>query len=117
MATTVATLVSQTFTDQQGNYQSEVLSAGAYTELIFDFQLSSISTTGTISLNRINPLGQSVEIWAAGLDTNVTWPFNTDIGPCDGYAVSHAFGDQVQIVLTTEGTYSGTLCLQAKGLA
>lgn len=115
MAVTTTTLTTQTFTDQQGNWQSDVFNAGTYTELIFDFQLSSLSSNTTVALNRVNPLGQSVQLWAVDLDSNSTWPWNTDIGPCDGYAVSHAFGDQVQITLTTDGTYSGTLCLQAKG--
>jgi len=115
MAVSTATLLTQTFDAQQGNWSSSVLNAGTYTELIFDFQLTSMTSTGTIALNRINPLGVSVPLWQAALDSNTTWPYNTDIGTSDGYAVSHAFGDQIQVVLVTDGTYSGSLCLQAKG--
>lgn len=113
--TATATITTQTFTNQQGNWESTILSVGAYTELLFDFQLTALSTTGTIVLNRINPLNQSVQLWGADLNSETTWLYATDIGPCDAYEVSHAFGDQIQVVLTTTGTYTGTLCIQAKG--
>lgn len=115
MAVSTSTLLTQTFTGQSGDWSSSVIDAGAYTELIFDFQLTSLDSTGNIALNRINPLGTSFEIWSANLNSETTFPYATDIGPCDGYAVSHAFGDQIQVVLTTTGTYSGSLCIQGKG--
>ncbi len=115
MSVATATLLTQTFTGQSGNWSSSVLNAGTYTELLFDFQLTLLSATGIIVLNRINPLGDSFQVWGANLNSTTTWPYTTDVGPCDGYEVSHAFGDQIQIVLTTTGTYTGSLCIQGKG--
>lgn len=115
MGVTTTTITTQTYTAQTGDWSSTVFDAGTYTELIFDFQLTSLSADGIIVLNRIDPLGNSYQIWGASLNSTTTWPYTPDIGPCDGYEVSHAFGDQVQIVLTTTGTYSGALCLQGKG--
>lgn len=110
-----ATLLAQTFSNQSGDWSSEVINAGAYTELILDAQFFSLSANATIVLNRIDPLGNAVEIWGAARTGSTTDMLAIDIGPVDGYAVSHAFGDQVQVVITTTGTYNGFVCLQGKG--
>lgn len=115
MAVTTSTLLTQTFTSQSGSWSSSVINAGAYTELILDAQFTSLTSSATIELNRIDPLSNAVTIWSAGRDSTTTDLLAIDIGACDGYAVSHAFGDQVQVVITTTGTYSGSLCLQGKG--
>lgn len=115
MAVTTTTVLTQTFSSQQGDWSSDVLSVGTYTELILDARFTNLSDNATIELRRIDPLSNPVTIWSAGRNNVTTDLLAIDIGPCDGYAVSHAFGDQVQVVITTTGTYDGSLCLQGKG--
>lgn len=120
MATVVSTLLQEVFSHEVGTYTTVPVSAAAYTELLLDFQLTSISGPGMVTLYRVNAFGDRVSIWDGGLDENVTWPYNIDIGPCDGYQVSHAFGDTILLEVTTvdPGTaYTGKYTLQGKGLA
>lgn len=115
MAISTTTITTQTFTGEQGNWSSSVFNAGTYTELILDAVFTSLTDNAIIELNRIDPLNNSVTIWSAARNSETNDLLAIDIGPCDGYEVSHAFGDQIQVVITTTGTYSGSLCLQGKG--
>ena len=119
MAIATSTITTQEITNQTGPQTYGPYSAGTFSEIIFDYILTAYSgDEGFIIINRINPLGTVVQLYSAGLIAD--GPNQTgiiDIGPTDGYMVSHAFGDQinVQMEVGADVTYSGSFCIQGKG--
>ena len=115
MTVSTSTILSQTLTDQSGNWSSGPLDAGTFTELTLDIKYSALSAYTIATLSRIDTFGNPVELWGAAADSSNLAPLAADIGPCDGYSASRAFGAKIQIDIVTTGTVSGTISLQGKG--
>lgn len=115
MTISSSTLHSETITNHSGDWSSGPLAAGTFDTLIFDVALSSLSDRTTIILSRIDAIGNLFEMWSAAEAAPGPATESVDIGPCDAYAVSRAWAGNVQIDITTTGTFSGTVSLMGRG--
>ncbi len=114
MTVSSSTIHSETITDQSGDWSSGPLAAGTFDTLILDVSLSSLSAQTLIMISRIDAFGNLSMLW--GAEEAAPGPIyeSIDIGPCDGYASSRAWGGNVQIDINTSGTFSGTVSLMGR---
>jgi hypothetical protein len=123
MATTVTQFYSDTLTSQSitpsSSWTSDIFDASACDTLIITFVPTTFTKLGYIALNRIDPKGHSDTIWSSGISPDNIYPIWGDIGPCDSFASSRAWGQNIQIVIGTtdpDGLIaSGDLTLVGKG--
>jgi hypothetical protein len=123
MATTVTQFYSNTLSNQaipeNAPWTSDVFDASACDTLIITFVPTTFTTLGYIALNRIDPKGNADTMWSSGISPDNIYPIWGDIGPCDSFASSRAWGQHVQIVIGTTDpnglTASGDLTLVGKG--
>lgn len=115
MTVSSSVIHSETITNHSGNWSSGPLAAGTFDTLIFDVVLSSLSDRTTITLSRLDAFNNPTQMWGASEAAPGPAAESVDIGPCDGYACSRAWGADVQIDILTTGTFSGTISLQGRG--
>jgi|SRR5579871_4939824 len=122
MASTVIQLYSETLTNEattDGVWKSAEFDVSACDILILKFNPTAFSTPGYIALNRIDPQGDSDTMWASGINGDNLSPIWADVGACDSYSSSRAWGAKAQIVIGTtdpnETMFSGGLSLVGRG--
>lgn len=115
MTVSTSTILQETLTSQQGNWASDVLDASTFTELAIDVNYTALTAQTIITLSRIDAFSNATELWGAECDPSNIVPISGDIGPCDSYSASRAFGAKIQVNVITTGTVSGTISVQGKG--
>lgn len=115
MTVASSTLINETLTNQSGNWSSGPIAAGTFDTLILDIILTSLTggDDTIMAISRADAFGNLTQMWGAA--TNGPINESVDIGPCDAYAVSRAWAGNVQIDITSTGTYSGTISLLGRG--
>ena len=115
MAISSSTIHSETITAHSGNWSSGPLDASTFDTLILDIALSTFTDETTLIMSRIDAIGNLLQMWGAAEAAPGPVAESVDIGPCDSYAVSRAWAGNVQIDITTTGTFSGTVSLMGRG--
>ncbi len=113
---TSATVLNTTLT-AASTYSSGHLTVGSYTELTYDFHITSLTGTALIIISRVDLFGNLIQIYGSQLPPTAP-PISPDTSDIGGqmFNSGRTFGNTIQVDVTvTSGTISGTISIQGKG--